>query len=78
VVDFDIKAKYDQLLWAGIGYRHENAIVAMAGFYLSDFLTISYSYDYITNDLGAYNSGTHEISLGFMLFNAQQSSPYMW
>jgi type IX secretion system PorP/SprF family membrane protein len=78
VVDFDIKAKYDQLLWAGIGYRHDNAIVAMAGFYLSDFLTISYSYDYITNDLGAYNSGTHEIALGFMLFNSQQSSPYMW
>lgn len=78
VVDFNIKAKYNNLLWAGVGYRHQNAIIALAGFNLSDFLTISYSYDYITNDLGAYNSGTHEIALGFMLFNTEQASYYLW
>ena len=78
VVDVNVKVKYDQFLWAGIGYRLDNAIVAMAGLNLNDFLNISYSYDYVTNNLGAYNSGTHEIALGFMLFNAQQASPYMW
>ena len=78
VVDVNIKAVFNQTLWAGVGYRHNNAIVALAGFQISDFLTVSYSYDYITNDLGAYNSGTHEVVLGFILFNTEQSLPYMW
>ncbi len=78
VVDFNVKAKFNQLVWAGVGYRHDNAIVAIAGFNISDLITISYSYDYITNDLGAYNSGTHEVALGFMLFNAGKASTYMW
>lgn len=77
-VDFNIKAMYNQNIWAGVGYRYDNAIVALAGFRLSDFMNIGYSYDFITNDLGAYNSGTHEITLGFMLFNTEQSSPFMW
>lgn len=51
----------------GASYRSNNAISGLAGFQISSNTFIGYSYDYNTNGLGAYNSGTHEIILKFYL-----------
>lgn len=51
----------------GASYRNNNAISGLAGFQISSNTFIGYSYDYNTNGLGAYNSGTHEIILKFYL-----------
>lgn len=51
----------------GASYRNKNAVSGLAGFQISTNTFIGYSYDYNTNGLGAYNSGTHEIILKFYL-----------
>lgn len=51
----------------GASYRSENAISGLAGFQISSATFIGYSYDYNTNGLGAYNSGSHEVILKFYL-----------
>ena len=52
---------------AGASYRFDNAISGLAGFQISSSLFIGYSYDYNTNGLGEFNSGSHEIILKFYL-----------
>ncbi len=58
----------------GASYRNNNAISGLAGFQISGNTFIGYSYDYNTNGLGAYNSGTHEIILKFYLGKGGEGS----
>ncbi|NAS13814.1 PorP/SprF family type IX secretion system membrane protein [Poritiphilus flavus] len=50
---------------AGASYRVDNAISGLAGFQISNSTFIGYSYDYNTNALGEFNSGSHEVILKF-------------
>ncbi len=52
---------------AGASYRFNNAISALAGFQVSGSTYIGYSYDYNTNGLGQFNSGSHELILKFYM-----------
>ena len=52
---------------AGLSYRVDNAFSGLAGFQVSDQVFIGYSYDYNTNTLGAFNSGSHELICKFSL-----------
>ncbi|MEK6151967.1 type IX secretion system membrane protein PorP/SprF [Flavobacteriaceae bacterium 3-367] len=51
----------------GASYRIDNAVSGLAGFQISDGLFLGYSYDYNTNGLGEFNSGSHEAILKFYL-----------
>jgi len=51
----------------GAAYRYDNAISGLAGFQLSNSIFIGYSYDYNTNGLGGFNSGSHEAIMKFFL-----------
>lgn len=57
----------NDLFTLGASYRTNNALSGLVGFQISDSTFIGYSYDYNTNGLGAYNSGSHEIILKFYL-----------
>lgn len=50
----------------GMAYRINDAVSGLANFYITPTLRIGYAYDYTVNNLGNFNSGTHEI---FMLFD---------
>ena len=65
-VSFDVNCKvvFKEKVWAGLSYRLSDGITTMAGFVLKDVINISYAYDYITSDLSAFQSGSHEIILG--------------
>ncbi|MBM1106022.1 type IX secretion system membrane protein PorP/SprF [Aurantibacter crassamenti] len=52
---------------AGASYRIDNAVSALAGFQINSSLFLGYSYDYNTNPLGQFNSGSHEVILKFYL-----------
>lgn len=60
---------------AGISYRLENAFSGLAGFQVSNGLFVGYSYDYNTNPLGEFNSGSHEVILKFYLGKGGVSKP---
>ena len=51
----------------GASYRWGNAVSGLAGFQISSATFIGYSYDYNTNSLGQFNSGSHEVILKFYL-----------
>ncbi|MEP3207770.1 MAG: type IX secretion system membrane protein PorP/SprF [Maribacter sp.] len=58
----------------GASYRFGNAISGLAGFQVGGGTFIGYSYDYNTNGLGEFNSGSHELILKFYLGGGRGSS----
>ncbi len=75
---YDVTAmcKWKNMIWAGVTYRHQDAIAILAGAYpfnqpsMSPALAnlrIGYAYDITTSQLGGSgrSSGTHEIMLGY-------------
>ena len=58
---------YDSRFTVGASYRLGNAISGLAGFQITDSAFIGYSYDYSTNPLGEFSSGSHEVILKFYL-----------
>ena len=66
-VHFNLSANFLFLdtLTFGVSYRFDNAISGLAGFQVAPNMFIGYSYDYNTNGLGEYNSGSHEAILKF-------------
>jgi len=65
--DINAKVRYKNILWAGISYRHQDAVAAMVGVIVNNMFDISYSYDYTTSAIGLYSGGSHEIMIGYRL-----------
>lgn len=63
-VEGGLQANYNDLLWLGATYRHNDAVSALAGVNIKDIITIGYSYDFATTRLRSYSNGTHEIMIG--------------
>lgn len=63
---------YDKV-WVGAMYRVKESCGLNVVFYLNDYLTLGYAYDYTLTKLRKYNSGSHEIMLGFDLNKKQKS-----
>ncbi|MBX7182516.1 MAG: type IX secretion system membrane protein PorP/SprF [Bacteroidia bacterium] len=59
-----LQARYNDLLWLGATYRHNDAISALAGLNIKDLILIGYAYDFATTRLKSYSNGTHEIMIG--------------
>ena len=78
VVDLAGKLKYRELIWGGLSYRHEEAIGFLLGFIVDEKVFINYSYDFHTNDIRTYSSGSHELVLGYRVFNDRSSKPFLW
>ncbi len=77
---FDVGAriKLRDVVWAGLSYRNTNTVAGMAGVFINNTFNISYSYDYGLSGINNLQSGIHEITLGVVLFNSRQVSPYLW
>ena len=65
-LDITANVLINEKLEAGLGYRLDDAISGLVGFRISPELKIGYAYDFTTNNLGDFNSGSHEI---FVLFD---------
>jgi type IX secretion system PorP/SprF family membrane protein len=61
-MDIDFLVQYNKKIWGGVGYRINDAVVAMIGFRIKDF-KFGYSYDITTSAIRA--GGTHEIMLKY-------------
>ncbi|OKL40908.1 PorP/SprF family type IX secretion system membrane protein [Pontibacter flavimaris] len=68
-IDASLRVMYAERFWLGGAYRHNDALTAMVGVYISPLLDLSYSYDFTTSDLNRVSAGTHEVVLGFKLLN---------
>lgn len=68
-VSFDLNSKirYKKMYWAGVSYRHKDAIAILAGITIAKSFHIGYSYDISISKLAKYHSNSHEIVLGYSL-----------
>jgi type IX secretion system PorP/SprF family membrane protein len=67
----NLKLQYRDLFWVGGSYRYQDGYAGMIGMNVKNSFNVSYSYDRTNNNiqLNAFNRGTHEIVLGFLLGN---------
>ncbi len=83
--DFNFKYRrynrYEDYYWIGVSYRFLNdqfpkplSVGPMAGFMKSKFY-FGYSYQVMFNDLGAYNTGTHVVTIGFDFLQSISNCP---
>ena len=77
-LDIQTRLKYRELLWGGLGYRHDNAAVFLLGFTIGNSLSFGYSYDYQFNEIGPYTKGTHEITLCYALYKEGKWGSVIW
>jgi type IX secretion system PorP/SprF family membrane protein len=69
-VDISALFLYDNMVWAGLSYRTEDAIAPIIGYQYrfpkgTSMLRIGYSYDVTTSEIKNYSSGSHEILLSY-------------
>lgn len=76
-MDINLNFCFRDALWLGVSLRSEKSLVALVQYNITNHFKIGYSYDMTMNKLRTYQSGTHELVLGFdfNLFQSQVLSP---
>lgn len=76
-IDLNLNFGYNEMIWFGVSLRSEKSIVALIQYNITNHFKVGYSYDMTLNKLRTYQSGTHELVLGFdfNLFQSQVLSP---
>lgn len=64
-IDLGVRFKYEDKYWAGVYTRWEDSFSVVVGALVQDLVSISYGYDLNYSSLHPFNSGSHEILLGF-------------
>jgi type IX secretion system PorP/SprF family membrane protein len=64
---FDITARVEwkQTLWTAVSYRYSEAVGVMLGYSFDQSLFFGYAYDIGISDLRKYNTGSHEVMIGY-------------
>ena len=67
IFQFDLSSvvEYKDMVWGGISYRLKDALSVLVGYEYEKTIYFGYSYDIGLSDIRSYNSGTHEIILGY-------------
>lgn len=63
--DINFKGHYKDMVFAGLGYRHNDALIFMAGYEYREAISIGFAYDMTTTDIRNYSNGTYEVFVGF-------------
>ena len=64
--ELNTKVTYKSQMWGGISYRFKDAFAIMIGYNYKKKYIFGYSYDYSYTAIGKYQSGTHEIMIGYL------------
>lgn len=64
-VDLSANALFNDFIWAGAAYRSGDAVSLLLGVYITKQLRLGYAYDYTLSSLQDFNTGSHEIMLGY-------------
>lgn len=71
--DIGLRAVYKDKFWLGGAFRYLDAVSAMVGYTMQQYLTFAYSYDFTTTDIRKYSTGTHEIVVGLKFHKAEKA-----
>ncbi|MFH6967725.1 type IX secretion system membrane protein PorP/SprF [Flavobacterium sp. FlaQc-28] len=72
-VDVSANFLFSDKFTIGAAYRWDAAVSALAGFQVTNGIQVGYAYDYDTNNIGNYNSGSHEVFLRFDLLSRSKT-----
>jgi len=62
-LDLGLFLLYKDLIWGGVAYRFNNALIFFADFKITKFIRLGYSYDLGVRKTSDFNYGSHEISV---------------
>jgi len=66
-LSFDVtaRAEWNKMVWGAVSYRFHEAIGIMLGYSYEEMLFFGYAYDIGLSAIRKYNTGTHEIMIGY-------------
>lgn len=64
-IDLGVNFLFYEKFWLGLSVRNTSSINFLSEWNINDFFRVGYAYDYSINKLVDYNSGSHELFLGF-------------
>ena len=68
-----IKTTYDKKYWLGLSYNNSKSIGIGLGYMMKERLSIGYAYNLSLSELNTYHSGSHEISISYILTHKKPS-----
>lgn len=74
-LELNVMYNYKNLFSFGLLYRSVDAIGAMFRFRFLNYMSISYSFDFVTSKLGPRTAYTHEIGIGFSTCKSKSDNP---
>ena len=63
--DLNVNVLFNEIFWVGASYRSKEAIVALFEYQINRKFRVGYSYDITLGGISNYNSGSHELMLGY-------------
>ena len=69
--NFDFKNKY----WGGIGIREQGGFLINLGMNVIEQLGITYAYEFNSNGVASFSSGSHEIMISYKLGKSNNKTP---
>lgn len=63
--DINLNMLINDIFWVGASYRSNDAVVALLEYQVNRKFRVGYSYDYSIGKLRTYQSGSHEIMIGY-------------
>ncbi|MCP4310723.1 MAG: type IX secretion system membrane protein PorP/SprF [Bacteroidetes bacterium] len=66
-ISFDITAKvnWQKMVWGAVSYRYHDVVAIMIGYSYEETFIFGYAYDIGINSIRKYNTGTHELMIGY-------------
>lgn len=74
-LELNVLYNYKNLFSVGLLYRSVDAIGAMFRFRFLNYMSISYSFDFVTSKMGPNTAYTHEFSIGFSTCKSKSENP---
>lgn len=72
--DISVRGFYKKMVWLGASFRTMDAVAFMIGYEHDKQLVFGYSYDLSVSNIRSYNSGTHELMLGYKFSKIKRSA----
>ncbi len=71
--DITLRGFYQKKAWAGISFRTMDAVSFMIGYEYNKQIMFGYSFDLSVSHIAKYNSGTHEVMIGYKFSKIKSS-----